>query len=340
MATANHRLISVSKGKVASLVWHGDELIDHLGAGGRIWTVDGTERPIRVGWGYKFDRAIASPSGHYTALLHTLGTKGVLLRDGKFVRELNRSFYHADAYEYPAEFIRLADGREVLVHCPDEYNRLEIEDAESGERLSSRTTKSPDFFHSRLAASADGTHLLSAGWYWHPRGELNVYSVDAALRDPSHLDGVGLVGPPKPWAAEVLAAAFLPDNSVVIEGEPTEERYDEGEEDAELLDKGELGRWSLSEGRWLSRVRVDEIIGTMVGVDACVLGLYGHPKLVDVSTGQVVERWPEIRSGKQTSPIIWHQKEDDLAPPIALDRARGRIAISQADGIHVFHLNS
>jgi hypothetical protein len=36
---------------------------------------------------------------------------------------------------YPVVLTRLASGREVLIHCPDYYGRLEIEDARTGERL-------------------------------------------------------------------------------------------------------------------------------------------------------------------------------------------------------------
>ena len=52
----------------------------------------------------------------------------------------------------------------MQVHCPREYNRLEVEVAATGERLTPEVDRRPqDFFHSRLAVSPDGLRLLSAG---------------------------------------------------------------------------------------------------------------------------------------------------------------------------------
>ena len=338
MTSVEHRVIPVSEGRVASLVWRGDDLVDHIGC--RVWSADGDEIRLTGAWtDGLFNSAVASPSGRYVALLALYGTKGVLLRDGEFLRDISRSPYHADAYEYPAAFAQLADGREVLAHCPESYDRIEIEDADSGEQLTRRGGDSLDFFHSRLAVSADGRLLLSAGWFWHPRGDVRIFNIDDALADPAHLDGRGLVSG-WPWAAEVVAAAFLLDDSAVIEGDPMEPRMDEGEEEPGVLDKGELGRWSLSEHRWVSRVRVGAIVGTMLGHRAHVLGLYDHPKLVDVSSGQVLERWSDIRTGRQTSSITFGYPGDaEPVPPIAMDPRHSRLAVAQQDAIHVLQMH-
>jgi hypothetical protein len=61
-----------------------------------------------------------------------LGTKALLLKDGKFVREMNRSFYHANVYAYPVCLLRGPDNRILVAHCPDEYNRIELDDASRG----------------------------------------------------------------------------------------------------------------------------------------------------------------------------------------------------------------
>jgi hypothetical protein len=42
--------------------------------------------------------------------------------------------------------LALPDGREIVAHCPEDYNRLQLDDLATGERLSGRETKSPDFF--------------------------------------------------------------------------------------------------------------------------------------------------------------------------------------------------
>lgn len=99
-----------------------------------------------------------------------LGTKGLLLRNGQIVRELNRSFYHANIYEYPVCLVRHG-ARTLLIHCPEDYNRLEIEDAETGGKLTLRSSDPADIFHSRLRPSANGGRLLSAGWAWAPSAD-------------------------------------------------------------------------------------------------------------------------------------------------------------------------
>ena len=94
--------------------------------------------------------------------------QALLLHDGELIRELNRSHQQAGAYDYPIALGALPDGRQILVHCPDAYNVLQIEDAATGERLTAGPREPRDVFHSRLAISPDGQHLLSAGWYWQP----------------------------------------------------------------------------------------------------------------------------------------------------------------------------
>ena len=64
----------------------------------------------------------------------SLGTKGLLLKmPHQLIREVNRSYYCADAYEYPAVFYQNSQIRTFLIHCPQEYCRLEVEDVETGE---------------------------------------------------------------------------------------------------------------------------------------------------------------------------------------------------------------
>lgn len=63
----------------------------------------------------------------------------------------------SEAYRYPVALFTLPDGRTGIAHCPERYNRLEIEDAITGERLTASGQREPrDVFHSRLAVSGDG----------------------------------------------------------------------------------------------------------------------------------------------------------------------------------------
>ena len=102
--------------RVRSLTWVNDTLID-FAAGGVRYELDGSRSEAPVYWAYPFDSAVAA--ANFAVLYTRLGTKAVLLKDGKILRELNRSFYHAHVYEY-AVCLTEHDGRMLLVHCPED----------------------------------------------------------------------------------------------------------------------------------------------------------------------------------------------------------------------------
>ena len=113
---------------VKSLCWLDRRLVDWVG-GGRVYSLDaGVQRTKHGDFAYRFDSALISPSCRFAVIYERLGTKGVLLEHGQIVREINRPYYYAHAYEYPVAFVRLGDGRELLAHCPDRYHRIDMED--------------------------------------------------------------------------------------------------------------------------------------------------------------------------------------------------------------------
>lgn len=294
-----------------ALAWDGDVLIDV--AGGRQLLPDGTIEPLGVNYAYAFDRALVRDAG---AVLYTaFATKGIVLIGGRVEREIDRSFYHAHQYEYP-----IALGDEVLVHCPTAYNRLEVEDLQ-GRAVAAGGTM--DFFHSRLALSPSGERVLSAGWCWHPFSSVMVY--DVAQLDVPLANGFELSD------AEVEAAAFLDDDRVLIATSPEDERLDgDGE-----LTPGELAVWSLEGRTWLERTRLAERTGTVMPVgDEHLVGFHGHPRLFEIATGQVVERWESLDSGDQTSSIL----TGPVPPPLALDPDRHRFAVASASAVTVVDL--
>jgi hypothetical protein len=128
--------IELAAAGARALAWVGGELYD-VAAGWMRFPLDGSSPERRyAGYGPRFDAAVVAPKGDLVALLESTGTKGLLLESsGRLVREVDRSFYHADAYRYPLALFTLPDGRSGLVHCPKAYNRLEIEDARTGELL-------------------------------------------------------------------------------------------------------------------------------------------------------------------------------------------------------------
>ena len=75
-----------------SLVWEGDNLVDWAGGGER-FNLDGTRRQRpHTSFGLMFDRAVGLPDWSFTVIYGRLGTKAVLLKKGKVLRELSRSY--------------------------------------------------------------------------------------------------------------------------------------------------------------------------------------------------------------------------------------------------------
>lgn len=323
--------------KVRSICWDGDDLVDWV-AGGHRFHPDGSITRRNVSYAYPFDRAVISPSGRYAVIYADRQTKGLVLHDGDVSREINRSFYHADVYNYPIALGRLSDGREVIVHCPERYNVLAIEELESGSVLTERhsTQQARDIFHSRLQISSDGRHLMSAGWVWHPVDALVLFDLDAAIRDPSQLDRFGVFDSWDFADGDVESAAFEGNDLVVVFMNPNGESWElHGEGRSQL---GELGRWSLREKRWISRTRLDEHLGRLMPVGDFVVSFFEHPKLVDTRTGEVVFRWSDLASGNERTSIWLGGEEKNTRPPLAVDPMNARFALADNTGITVVHL--
>jgi hypothetical protein len=328
------REYQIAAKRVKSLQWHNGQLFDWVG-GGNCYHLDGRFEPRHINYAYRFDLAIMSPSGEYVVLYERQGTKGILLYNGKILREINRSFYHADVYEYPIAFVRSEDGRELLVHCPDAYNRLEIEDIATGERLTAREDRrTEDIFFSRLASSPSHNYLLMAGWVWHPWDVIGVFDIQKALLDPTILDGVGEA--PRTYA-EIYAAAFLDDQTLVM---VTSDETDEDKEtDDPLWNSGpqSIGYYDLLSQKFLSVVRAEETVGKIMSVGSRhLIGFYEHPKLFDCLTGAVVHRWLELATGKETSSI---QRGIGKIPPYAIDTMHRRFAVAGTDSITVVEID-
>ncbi|MFI9106682.1 hypothetical protein ACIGXA_39930 [Streptomyces fildesensis] len=312
--------------EVESLVWDGDELLDVVG-GGRRWGADGVERPSSFIHDFPFDRGLVSPSGRFTVVYAERGIEALVLEGDQLIRELERDDDNAGEFDYPVAVGVLRDGREVLVHCPEQYGVLEIEDLETGERLTRGERHPRDVFHSRLAVSPDGRHLLSAGWLWHPYGIVEVFDLDDALRDSAVLDGRGVLLADGGIEDEVVSACWLDGDRLAI-ATAVFGAYD-GKE------RRQLGVWSLAEGRWLARSAVDFTLGTLIARGDTVVALHGHPRLVDLATGAVVDEWPDVEvSQREGSYGATH-----VPTPVAALHSDGtRLALAQPDGIAIIDL--
>ena len=305
--------------------------------GSAAFALDGTEQPRQVNYAYRFDAATASPSGRFAVIYETLGTKGLLLDRGRILREIDRSFYCASSYEYPVALFDVPDGRTLLAHCPRDYCRIELEDAETGCSLTSSAERKPaDFFHARLAASPGGKRLLSAGWIWHPLDEVAWFDVAQALADPHHLDaGAAFPRPFNPYLVAESSACWLDDDcfAVAASAEPGQ---DEIEEEIEpRLHPSGLAVYDVARQTCLRTFQLDEPAGTLVGLGTRhVLSLYRHPKLIDLATGQVVHTWTDLQTGLQISSIM-DADNHDRPPPMAFDRTGLRFALANGDTVTV-----
>ena len=316
--------------KVRSLCWRGDSLLDYI-AGQIEYHLDGTSTSLKWGISYPFNRSVALPDGSYSVVYDCLGTKAVILKGNSLIREINRSYYHADVYEYPIAIFKLPGGRPVIAHCPDEYCKLEIEDAETGERLTTRTNKPTDFFHSRLQTTPDGKFLVSAGWVWHPVDVIRLFNVEDALKEPELLDGDSeSEALCKSEAVEqfdlldMSSAAFHGTDQLVWTG-------GDGENHPQQI----ISIYDLQKRENISTAHLEEIGGTLMAMDGYVVDFYDHPKLLDLKTGKVLHRWSKIQSGKQVGCII---RDADSVPPIAMDGANKRFAVAEKDTITVIQL--
>jgi hypothetical protein len=304
---------------VRSLCWRGGELVDWVG-GGRAFRLDGAERPTSIYHAYRFDAATASRDGRFAAIYERLGTKALLLQDGKLLRELNRSHYHADIYEYPIAIFNNVDGRLLLAHCPSDYNRIEFEEVETGRTLTASTARKPrDYFHSRLAASPSGR-----------------------LSDPVELDD-HLVLPRliSGKSVEESSASWLDDNLIVAA--TTDEEIGPQEDQAlatHPLSPHGLAVYDLDRRTCLNMVQLSEPAGTIFAVGAHhVLSLFGHPKLIELSTGKVIHVWNTLQSGSQDGSIVHHLEGMSQPPPMAFDAQGCRFAIANGDALTILEFD-
>lgn len=317
-------------------MWIRGELYD-VAAGWRSIPLDGASGSRRfIAYGNQFDAAVVSPRGDVVALMASTGTKCLLLAsDGRPIREVNRSFYQADAYRYPLDLFTLPDGRTGLVHCPEAYNQLDVEVAVSGERLTAADERKPaDIFHSRLAVSPSGRYLLSAGWVWHPWGCLAVFDLHRALTRPHTLDSPGDVFDLRGLIqAEVSGACFIDDDVVVsTSSEPNDP------ETPDDLAPNMLARWSVTTKTFTWRRQLQQTAGDLMPLAGNILAVHQCPRLYDASSGELIAEWPDISTGSADSSIVWNKSFSGPAR-VAIDTLERRFAVSDGELINIVYLD-
>ena len=314
--------------QIKSLCWVGDKLVDYVG-GVSVIDLEGNISIPRVNFTYRFDGAIATRDGRYTIIFEYYGTKALLLREGEIHRELNRSFYCASSYEYPIAFIDLGDNSWGIVHCPDEYNIIEIESAETGERLTKKDREKVDFFQSRLSVSPQNRWLLSAGWIWHPLDSIMFYDLSQGLENPAFLSahcdgGLGDIGL---W--EISNAAFLSDDELLVSGSGDQINEDSSSKTA-------IAVYDINRRGIVSRIEIPGPTGELVPINnELALCLYQYPKILNFRTGEIGHRWDDIKTDKRNSSISAQERKAITA----IDPRHKRFAVTTPKTIEIVSLD-
>lgn len=309
-------------GGIHTMSWLNDGIIDWA-QGGMFYGLDGsTAQKGQYHFSFNFDRSITSHDGQYAFIYQNRGTKGLLLKNGEKLREINRSYYHAATYEYPAAFYTSPGGITYLIHCPIEYCRLDLEEVESGKIVTDIPDRNPvDIFHSRLEVSPDSKFLMVRGWVWHPLDVLFVYDLDACLQNPMLLD--------KPMinlgnsVDESSIGAFINNDQIL-----TESPYSEDDEDEADKTKYQLSVWDFKKQTIIHRLNVSGTFGNIVAIhDNLAWDFFQHPKIIELQTGEIVDQLEELSTGTQTSSIIHHL---DQVPNIIYNRKLNKVAVKTA----------
>jgi len=315
---------------ISTISWTSNYLIDWANSGRQYFPNGQTKEIGNYHFAFSFDSAITSEDGVYAVIYKKLGTKGLLLKNGQILREINRSYYQAEVYEYPVAFAKLKDGRDILIHCPDDYCRLDFDEVETGMRLTNHINRKPmDFFHSRLEVSQDNKTVLSKGWGWHPFDFVEIFDIDECLENPLLLDD----SKHNPDVdSEICTASFIT-NELVLIGSPNDtETFNHDPSDK--LKNGQLAVWNIKTNEVSNIIQPSFTIGGhLIAIDdTFAWDLYEYPKIINFKTGQIIDELKEIKSGNQISSIIHHL---DNLPSIAFNRQTKQVAISQDNKIEV-----
>jgi len=309
---------TIDKAFIKTLDWFNNKVVDWNSAG-ITYNLDGTTSQLQqYHFGFTCDSSITSSNGEYVLIYLKLGTKGLLLKNGELLREINRSYYQSSVYEFPAAFIDYK-GKTYLIHCPREYCMLDIEDVESGILITSIPEREPsDIFHSRLEVSQDNKYLLSKGWVWHPFDVIALFDIEQCFLDPTLLDS----GISPELDGEVHTATFLNDTQVICMSEEME--YDDDKEESISCDQ--LSIWNLMTQEIEHTTKLGVVTGNLFPIDdkRC-WDMYNHPKIIDLESGKVIVEDKTLNSGQQSSAIIHHLKD---LPKIAYNKATKQIAIA------------
>ncbi len=318
---------TIETSNLRTLDWFEDKVIDWNSAGTQYALNGETKKLQQYHFGFVCDGSISSENGEYVLIYQKLGTKGLLLKNGELLREINRSYYQSSVYEFPVAFLNYND-RTYLIHCPIQYCQLDIEDAETGEIITNTPERDPqDVFHSRLEISPNNKYILSKGWYWHPFDGIELFDVEQCIANPQLLDSGKT---PTNVTAEISSASFINDHELLICASNEEPIDDENEEP---IPPGHLAVWDIKTDTIKNAVKIKGVYGNIFAIDhkKC-WDLFDYPKIINMENGEIIDKDSTIFSGKQNSSIIHHL---DILPKVAFNRNTKQIAIASDNKVDI-----
>ncbi|MFI5608221.1 hypothetical protein [Amycolatopsis sp. NPDC051903] len=236
-----------------------------------------------------------SEDGERVAVVCDYGSHGVVLatRTGEVVRRLDNEDYHSEQVRFPFAFL---PGHFAAATA---WNRLDLFDAETGERLPLEG-EDPDHFHGGLTPSPSGRWLVDDGWVWHPVGVPTVIDAAAWLagdarapRDPQPLADRGYVwDTPMAWLGDDLLAMQKPgpDDGETIDGV---ELFDPNTRESRGLFAGPDGpMWAVRNLLYVSAAGGFEVWDPADGARIAFVPGF-RPAAADPRTG----RFAEVRDG-------------------------------------------
>jgi len=315
---------------LCTINWFDNTIVD-WGSAGKQYFMDGKTKELhQYHHTLNFDGSINSADGKYAFIYQKLGTKGLLLKEGELLREINRSYYCANVYEYPAAFVTV-NNITYLVHCPISYCQLDFENVETGEIVTNLPERNADdVFYSRLEISNDNKFLLSKGWFWHPWDVVHVFNIDACLKDPLLLDRSDL----RPdTGAEICTASFMGNTRILLGSSDEPDEEDEEDVTFNNFPPKHIAIWDLETNHISKPVKVQGEFGNLFAIDENrAWDMYLFPKIINIHTGEIIDSNESIDSGKQKSSIIHHRGK---LPQIIFNLQTKQIAITGHEKIEI-----
>lgn len=268
---------TIKANHLQTIDWLDGRIIDWVSAGQQ-YSLDGQQKQLaKYHFPFSFDGSITSRDGQYAFIYKRLGTKGLVLKNGEIIREINRPYYFAESYEYPAAFF-LLNNVTYLVHCPFNYSQLDFENVETGEIVTNIPDRKPsDVFHSRLSISPDNKYLMVCGWVWHPVDTVELFDIAACLKDPLLLDKSSLF---PDFGTEINSASFI-DNERILIASSGEDPFDH--ETQPILPQKHIAIWNFLNNDLSEPVSTGVDIGNLFAInDRQAWDMYKFPKIINI----------------------------------------------------------